>query len=207
MPVVKTEFSCPLCKKAGTKTQIIAGNGMLQCPANSNHRWVDTASFYADDPVMEFKVGPAVFPPADGQVPVTIKVPKRIKAMLDEQFGENIHAQVANVLTLMAEGGEIMLVGKVDYNRISDKLGKRPRDSSELYGILCATMAEVDEARQERDAAVQDLKAYEGLSRNRVVLDLGDQFNYASERAKDESLPLKVWLERAVINALSSNWF
>ena len=206
MPVLKTEFSCPACKKTGITTQIIAADGRLQCPANSNHRWIDTPAFYADGPVMEFKVGPPVFPKVDGQVEVKVNVPKRIKAQLDTAFGNDLHAQVANLLLLLSEGG-VMVIGKVDLERIVDKLGKRPRDSSEMYGIICATMAENDEAKQERDSAVADLKAYEGLSRGRVVLDLGDQFEYAAGKAKDENLPLALWLGRSVKNALENSWF
>jgi hypothetical protein len=206
---VKTEFQCPKCKReTGKSIQIEAVAGVISCPANAGHRWPDTAAFYADGAVMVFKVGPAKFPPVDGQIDYTVKIPKRIKGLLDSSFGDSIHAKIANLLTLMAEGGgDVMLVGKVDYDRIADKLGKKPRDSSELYGILCATMAEVDEAKQERDSAVQDLKAYEGISRGRVVVDLGEQFEYAAGKAKDENLPTKVWIERNLINALGNNWF
>ncbi len=207
MPTMKTEYACSRCEKAGVETQILATDGRLTCPANPEHRWTDTAAFLSESPKMKFKVGLPKFPPVDGQVAVTINVPKRVKGLLDTAFGENIHAQVANVLTLLAEGGEVMLIGKVDYDRIADKLGKKPRDSSELYGILCATMAEVDEAKQERDTAVLDLKAYEGMSRGRVVLDLSDQFEYAAQKARDENLPLAVWLGRAVKSALENNWF
>lgn len=207
MPTLKSEFACPLCKReTGQSTQILATDGRLSCPSNSNHRWADTAAFYADGPQMEFKVPLPKFPPVDGQIEIPVKVPKRIKATLDQAFGERLHAEIANLLLLLSEGG-VMVIGKVDLDRIIDKLGKKPRDSSEMYGIICATMAEVDEAKQERDSAVQDLKAYEGLSRGRVVLDLGDQFEYATGKAKDENMPLALWLGRAVKSALENSWF
>jgi hypothetical protein len=207
MPTLKSEFACPLCKReTGQSTQILATDGRLSCPANSNHRWVDTAAFYADGPEMEFKVPLTKFPPVDGQIEIPVKVPKRIKATLDQAFGERLHAEIANLLLLLSEGG-VMVIGKVDLDRIIDKLGKKPRDSSEMYGIICATMAEVDEAKQERDSAVQDLKAYEGISKGRVVVDLGDQFEYATGRAKDDNLPLKLWIERALRNGLENSWF
>jgi hypothetical protein len=66
MPVLKTEFSCPRCKReTGQSNQISAAEGRLICPSNSNHKWEDTAAFYADGPQMEFKVGPAKFPPVE----------------------------------------------------------------------------------------------------------------------------------------------
>lgn len=204
---MKTEYECPKCKReTGKSNQIEAVAGVISCPANSNHRWPDTAAFYADGATMVFKVSLPKFPAVDGQIEIPVKVPKRIKATLDQAFGERLHAEVANLLLLLSEGG-VMMIGKVDLDRIIDKLGKKPRDSSEMYGIICATMAEVDEAKQERDSAVADLKAYEGLSRGRVVLDLADQFEYAAGKARDENMPLALWLGRAVKSALENSWF
>lgn len=206
MPTMKTEFACPICERAGVETQILATDGRISCPASPAHKWVDTGAFYADNPQMRFKVSLPKFPAVDGQIEIPVKVPKRIKATLDQAFGERLHAEVANLLLLLSEGG-VMMIGKVDLDRIIDKLGKKPRDSSEMYGIICATMAEVDEAKQERDSAVADLKAYEGLSRGRVVLDLADQFEYAAGKARDENMPLALWLGRAVKSALENSWF
>lgn len=207
MPVLKTEFACPKCKReTGQSTQIMAAEGRLSCPANSNHKWVDTAEFYADNPQMEFKVGPAKFPPVEGQTPITLKVPQRIKDALTSRYAGGVDAAVAEVLLQLVDG-DVMIVGETDKQRLFDRLGQKFSNSGELVGVVYAKMCEVDEAKGERDAAVEDLKAYESRSPGRIVVDLGDQFSAAQSKAKDAETPLKVWLETQVSNAIENNWF
>ena len=209
MPQLKTEWACPKCKReTGASTQIVANEGRLSCPANSNHRWVDTADFYSDGATMEFKVGPAKFPPVEGQTPITLKIPLRIKTELAAQWGsdEAVSARVADVLLQMSEG-EVMIVGVTDKGRLFDRLGAKFTNSSELVGIVYAKMCEVDEAKGERDAAIEDLKAYESRSPGRIVIDLGGQFETAKAKAKDAEMPLKEWAETQLRNGIENNWF
>jgi hypothetical protein len=209
MPQFKTEFSCPKCKReTGQSNQISAAEGRLTCPVNSNHRWGDTAAFYADGPVMEFKVGPAKFPPVEGQTPITLKIPLRIKTELEQRWGaeEAVSAKVSDVLLQLTDG-DVMVVGQTDISRLVDRLGQKFANSSELVGIVYAKMCEVDEAKAERDAAVEDLKAYESRSPGRVVINLGDQLSTAQAKAKDAEMPVAVWVEMQLKNGIENNWF
>ncbi len=209
MPTFKSEFSCPRCKKeTGQTNQISAAEGRLICPANSNHRWDDTAAFYADGPVMEFKVGPAKFPPVEGQTPITLKIPLRIKTELAARWGDEdkVAAKISDVLLQLADG-DVMVVGQTDMNRLFDRLGHKFANSSELVGVVYAKMCEVDDAKAEAAAATEDLKAYESRSPGRVVVDLGDQFSTAQAKAKDAETPLKLWVEQQLVNGLQNNWF
>ena len=209
MPQFKTEFSCPKCKReTGQANQILAADGRLICPANPNHKWVDTPSFYADGPVMEFKVGPAKFPPVEGQTPITLKIPLRIKTELEKQWGaeEAVSAKVSDVLLQLVDG-DVMVVGQTDLERLCARLGEKFSNSSELVGVVYAKMCEVDEARAERDSAIEDLKAYESRSPGRVIVDLGTQFEAAKAKAKDAEMPLKTWVETNLLNGIENNWF
>jgi hypothetical protein len=207
MPQLKTEFCCPACEKAtGKHVQILAADGKLICPENSNHRWIDTPSFYADNPKMVFHVGPAKFPPVEGQTPITLKVPQRIKDALDSRYSAGLESVVANVLLQLVDG-DVMVVGQTDMARLFERLGQKFSNSSELVGVVYAKMCEVDEVKAERDAAVADLKAYEGRSIGRVVVDLGDQYATAQAKAKDAEQPLKQWVDDQLRNALANNWF
>jgi hypothetical protein len=209
MPVFKTEFSCPKCKReTGQSNQISAAEGRLTCPANSNHKWDDTAAFYADGPQMEFKVGPAKFPPVEGQTPITLKIPLRIKTELATRWGteEAVAAKISDVLLQLVDG-EVMVVGQTDMTRLFERLGQKFSNSSELVGVVYAKMCEVDEAKAERDSAVEDLKAYESRSPGRIIVDLGDQFETAKGKAKDAESPVKIWVEDQLRNALANNWF
>jgi hypothetical protein len=209
MPQFKTEFSCPKCKReTGQSNQISAADGRLICPANPNHKWVDTPSFYADAPAMEFKVGPAKFPPVEGQTPITLKIPLRLKTELEQRWGaeEAVSAKIVDVLLQLVDG-DVMVLGQTDMSRLFDRLGEKFSNSSELVGVVYAKMCEVDEARGERDSAIEDLKAYESRSPGRVVIDLGSQYQTAVEKAKDAETPLKVWVEQQLINGLQNSWF
>jgi hypothetical protein len=209
MPVTKSEFSCPRCKKeTGQSNQISAADGRLICPVNPNHKWVDTAAFYADGPIMEFRVGPAKFPPVEGQTPITLKIPLRIKTELEQRWGaeEAVSAKIADVLLQLVDG-DVMVLGQGDMTRLFERLGQKFSNSSELVGVVYAKMCEVDEAKGERDSAIEDLKAYESRSPGRVIVDLGTQFEAAKAKAKDAEMPLKEWVQTQLFNGLDNNWF
>ena len=142
MPVIKSEFSCPRCKKeTGQSNQISAADGRLICPVNPNHKWVDTAAFYADGPIMEFRVGPAKFPPVEGQTPITLKIPLRIKTELEQRWGaeEAVSAKIADVLLQLVDG-DVMVLGQGDMTRLFERLGQKFSNSSELVGVVYAKM-------------------------------------------------------------------
>ena len=209
MPQIKTEFACPACEKAtGKHVQILAADGKLICPENSNHRWVDTPSFYNDGPKMVFKVGPAKFPPVEGQTPITLKIPLRIKTELEKRWGaeEAVSAKIADVLLQLVDG-DVMVLGQGDMTRLFERLGQKFSNSSELVGVVYAKMCEVDEARADRDSAIEDLKAYESRSPGRVIVDLGTQFEAAKAKAKDAEMPLKDWCQTQLANGIENNWF
>ena len=211
MPTLKTEFSCPKCKReTGQSNQISAADGRLICQVNSNHKWDDTAAFYADGPTMEFHVGPAKFPTPEGQEPITLKIPVRIKTELAARWGtdEAVSARVSDVLLQLVDG-DVMIIGEQDKNRLFERLGQKFSNSSELVGVVWAKMCEVDEAKAEAAAATEDLKAYESRSPGRVVVDLGDQYETAQSRAKDSEplMTLKMFIESKVQMALRENWF
>lgn len=209
MPTIKTEFGCVFCeRKTGKQVQILASEGKLICPENPAHRWEDTASFYADQPKMIFKVGPAKFPPVEGQTPITIKVPLHLKDSLETRYKDGLSAAVADVLLQMVNGAPLM-IGQTDVERLRDRLGKIPENSSDLVGMVYAMICQAEDAKAERDEAIKDLKAYEGMSRGRVVIDLGQNYEAAVAKAKDAEppMPVAVWLQQRVKSALDDNWF
>jgi hypothetical protein len=209
MPTLKTEFACSLCEKqTGKQVQILATEGRLICPENSNHRWTDTADFYASNPKLVFKVGPAKFPSPEGQTTITLKIPQRIKDALDGRYATGLESVVANVLLQLVDG-DVMVVGETDKNRLFEQLGQNFTNSSELVGVVWAKMCEVDEAKAEAQAATEDLKAYESRSPGRIVVDLGDEYEPAKERAKNSEppMPLKMFIEEKLRMALKENWF
>jgi hypothetical protein len=207
MPVFKTEFACRLCKDAtGKSVQIVAVGGKLECP--NGHSWNDTATFQAmhGKDMMEFKVAPPVFPPQQNHTPITVTVPNSVKDAAQAKFGDKLNPTIAGLLQMLCEG-DILIINATDLQRISDKLGKRPSSSSELYGMIYALGCEMEDAKQITESAQRDLKAYEGMAPGRVVVDLGDQYSECVERSKTAGQPLKFWVESNLRNAVKDNWF
>ena len=207
MPVIKTEYACRTCKETtGKSVQIIATGGKLECA--NGHVWVDTATFQAmhGRDMMEFKVAPPVFPPQVNHVPITVSLPLSVKTAAEAKFGDKLNPTISGLLQMLCEG-DIMIINAADLQRISDKLGKRPASSSELYGMIYALGCEVEDAKQITDNAQRDLKAYEGMAPGRVVVDLGDQYQEAVEKSRGAGQPLKFYVETNLKNALRDNWF
>jgi hypothetical protein len=202
--IVKTEFSCPTCKRTtGTAVQVVANMGKLSCP--KGHTWADTADFYSENPIMEFKVEIPKNLPQQNYAPLTISVPLPLKQHLEATYGEKLSATVAAVLSQLSVNS--MVISDGDLQRLAERLGARPKNSSELVGLIYSKTCETDDAKQERDIAVKDLKAYEGMSPGRIVIDLSDQLVTAQTKAQDAALPVKVWCERVFTGALRDNWF
>ncbi len=212
MPLIKSEFSCPTCKRAGKTNQIYANAGELVCSGDGTHKWVDTQSFYAERPTMDFAVAPRALPLAnkDGVQHVQTKVllPPGLKEKLDAKYGDTTDATLASILMQMVEG-KILIIGQTDLDRIAARMGSEPTTSSELYGMIYAKTEEVLEAKQMAAAAAADLKAYEGLSPGRVVIDLAEQFGEAQERARNSEPPepLAYWCARKLRDGIKDNWF
>ena len=206
MPVIKTEFGCPDCKQStGQSVQIIANGGSLTC--GRGRSWGDTQAFLSRNPLAEFKVEMPKNLPQEGHAPLTISIPIQLKEHLQTNYGEKLSATLTGVLSQLSTNSIVISDGDLERLGMGHILGKRPANSSELVGLIYAKVCEATDAKLEKDEAVKDLKAYEGLSPGRVVIDLGDQLNAARERAKDANMPLKLWVETRFNSALKDGWF
>lgn len=202
-----TEYACPTCEQeTGELNQIVAAAGELRCTKNGEHRWNDSASFVDLHPKMVFAQAPPKALPQQNHTKIEVSVPMSLERELSAKFGEKMSATVSSILAQMVEG-KILIVGQTDIDRIAGKLGSVPQNSSELYGMIYAKTEEVIEAKQIAENAVKDLKAYEGLSPGRIVVNLGDQIGEAASKASDASLPVNVWAERALRMGLENSWF
>jgi hypothetical protein len=207
MPLFKTEYACRTCKDTtGKSVQIVAVSGKFECA--NGHFWNDTATFQAmhGRDMMEFKVAPPVFPPQQNHVPITVTLPLSVKTAAETKFGDKLNPTISGLLQMLCEG-EIMIVNATDLQRISEKLGKRPASSSELYGMIYALGCEVEDAKQLAETARSDVKAYEGMAPGRVVVDLGSEYADAVERSKSAGQPLKFWVETNLRSGIKDNWF
>jgi len=207
MPSLRTGYSCPSCKRfTGDTNEIVAEGRILKCSKVPEHQWADMQDFLDLKPTIEFKMEQQKSISQPNHTPITVNVPVRVKNAIQSRFGEKADSTVAGVLSMMAEG-EVLVVGESDLQRLTTALRERPKNGSHLYGMVYALTEEIKEAKQVSETAESDLKAYEGINVGRVLVNLGNQYATAVEKANSENLPTKVWLERAVINALENSWF
>lgn len=207
MPDVRTEWGCPTCREAGVKGQIVAvGGARLVCSTNSNHFWTDSMEFMKLRPRMEFAAPAPIVSQQTGYTKVEVQIPINHAQTLSAKLGAQFNSTVAGILSMLAEG-EVMIVPAGDLQRIKQLLGQTPQSSSELFGLIYALDLREKEAKADAEAAQKEVAAYEGLNKALVVVNLGDQRENAAEKAKSEGLPLKLYIERNLINALQNNWF
>ena len=206
MPLQPTEYSCPTCKQAGLTNQIVANAGELLCTGNGMHKWNDTQSFKAAKPIMEFKVAAQLPTVQEHYRPMQLMVPQGLPEALVAKFGDKTGPTAASILMQMLEG-RILIVGQTDLDRIKLVLGKEPTSAGELFGMIYAKDEEVKDYKAIADTAKEDLKAYEGMTPNRVMIDLGDQIQQARDLARGAEMPLKLWAEKCLKDGISNGWF
>ena len=202
-----TEYGCPACPKENPG-QINYSSGSITCSLNPAHRWNDSMEFAKLQPVKKFTVAPPKFAAQTNHVKMEAMVPLGVKQALETRWAGKLEATVGGVLTMLSEG-ECLIVPKSDLQRMKERLGKIPESSSELFGLIYALGEAANDAKSEAAAAQQDLAAYKGLSRTSVVINLGDQYSAAADKARSQEPPepIEIFLNRNLKNALSENWF
>lgn len=201
MPVVKTRYACPNCD-----AQINAENRQLICSVNRSHSWNDIQTFMDLKPKVKYEESKPPIMNQPAYVKVEVSVPPMVKQRLEEKFGNTSSSTIAGILGMLAEG-DVMIIPATDLDRMKEKFGKRPESSAELFGIVYSLSMDLETEKLVAENAKKELVAWEGRSFGSVIVDLGKHFQRTVEKARGENLPLKLWLEQRVNNALENNWF
>jgi hypothetical protein len=137
---------------------------------------------------------------------MTVSLPLGVKTAFEQKYAEKAGPTLAALMQVMLEG-EVMIISETDVQRLSEHLGSRPTSSGELVGMAYSMKLQIQEQKDIADSAGRDLKAYESMSPGRVVVDLGTLLGEAQQRAQNDSLPLKLWVETKLKTAIENNWF
>jgi hypothetical protein len=208
MATIRTGYSCPNCKKqTGDLNEVLADNGKLACSKfPEKHSWGDHSDFLDAGPTVDFAQEKQKPAPQRNHTSVNVSVPVPVMNALQNRYGDKMDATLSGQLAVLAEG-ETMILSDSDVQRMSQHLPSRPKNGSHLVGMIFSMYSEIAEAKKMAEDATKDLKAFEGISVGKTVVDLADQYPFAVDRARAEGLPLSVWLSRAVKNALENAWF
>lgn len=207
MSTIRTGYSCVTCKRiTGDINEILAEGGLLVCSKVPEHRWNDMDEFYNLNPTLDFKQVQSRPAPQLNHTNLNVSIPVGTLNVLQSRYGDKLNSTIAGLLNIMAEG-EVMVVSDTDVQRLGTMLNEKPKNSSHLVGMIFAMQSQIQEAKQIAETASKEVKAYEGMSPSTVLINLGDQYNYALDRAKNDSLPLKLWLEKNARAALENAWW
>lgn len=209
MPIIRSGYSCPTCKrKTGDINEVVADGGKLSCSKHPEHRWDDSSDFLDAQPDIDFKQAQERPKSQSNHTSLSVSIPVNTANRLLEMFGDRMDVTVAGVLNTIAEG-EVMMVGETDLKRIGGALKERPKNAGHLFGLLFALTEQIEELRLIAENAQKEVKAYEGISPGRVVVNLADLLEPARQRAQNEEppLPLGLWLERQIRTAIENNWW
>lgn len=207
MSTIRTGYSCPSCKRGtGDTNEVLAEGGALVCSKVPAHRWNDMDEFYSLSPTLDFKQVQTRPAPQANHTNLNVSLPVGTLNVLTSRYGEKLNSTIAAILNTLAEG-EVMIIGDTDVQRLGMMFSEKPKNSSHLVGLIFAMQSQIQESKQIAETASKEVKAYEGMSPGTILVNLSDQYNYALDRAKNDSLPLKIWLERQIRNALENAWW
>lgn len=208
MADVRTGYGCPLCEKTtGEISEIIARDGRsFVCSRVAGHSWEDLATLQDLQPKIRFQQEQERPAPQQNQTNVNVSISVPLYNDLLAKYGDKLSVTLAGALKVIAEG-EAMMISKEDLEQIERSLPEKPKNARHLSGIIFAMSQQVTEAKQEVEQAAEQLKAYQGFAPNAVMADLGQYMAFAAGRAKEENMPVKVWLDGKLKHAFENNWW
>lgn len=210
MADLRTGYGCPLCERTtGDTNEIIARDGRsFVCSKVPAHAWADSDELGNMEPKIRFQQQQERPAPQPNHTSVSVSISVPAYNALLARYGDRMGATLSSIAGVMAEG-EPMIISEEDVQQIAliPGIAEKPKNARHLIGLIFAMQEQVREAKQIAETAAGEIKAYENMAPGKVVIDLGEQNTYALDRAKNEGLPLKVWLQTQIQNALASAWF
>jgi hypothetical protein len=211
MPTIATGYSCPSCKReSGATNEILADNSRLTCSKVPAHVWNDVDEFMSTGPRIEFRHEMEKPAPQANHTSLNLSIPVSTLNVLQAKYGDKLNSTLAGLCQVLVEG-EPMIISDTDVQRLSggECLGEKPKNGSHLVGLVFSLRLQVGEAKMAAEAATKDMAAFQGMAPGRVVIDLGDQYAFAQQRAQAEEppIPVSLWVQRGVRTAVENNWW
>lgn len=209
MPRVKAGLACPLCDQAKVDSELFveagAGGARTICATgNPEHSWTDQSILQALAP-RRVQLAPRPDAVQKDHVSLTLSVPAKTKELLEAKFGDRLSTSLTSVLQACADP-EMMMLNAVDLQRIEERLGSKPKSSSELFGILFQLGEEVKQSRNDYERLKRQQNVRTGTIGEGVVLDLGDWMSKGVAKAADSGLSLEEFLGKYLRDSLENDW-
>lgn len=211
MPLIATGYSCPFCKReTGSTNEINADSGKLVCSKVGSHVWNDMEEFMSLGPRIDFRHAAERPAPQQNHTGLNLSLPVNTLNVLQNRYGDKLQSTIAGLCQVLAEG-EVLVLSESDVERLGkgETLGEKPKNGSHLVGLVFALRQQVLEAKQTAEAASKDVQAFQGMAPGRVVVDLGEFYATAQQRAQAEEppMPVAVFIQRCLKTGLENNWW
>lgn len=210
MAAIKTGYACPLCEKSEETNEVIAEGGKLKCSKVPGHIWTDSDSFSELNPKIRFQQAQERPAPQENHTNVNVSISVPLYNDLLAKYGDKLSAALVGALKIIAEG-EPMIISKEDLQQIEKVLGEagfeKPKSARHMAGIIFSMHQQLLEAKEVTRDAVEQAKAYEGMVPGTTVVNLGQYYQHCLSQAKEESMPVKPWLESKLNHAFENNWW
>jgi hypothetical protein len=209
MPRVKAGLACPLCDAEKVESELYveagAGGARTICGSgNMGHVWTDQDSLKALLP-RRLKLAPRPDAVQTDHVTLQLSVPASTKKVLEEKYGERLSTSLTSVLQACADPA-MMLLNAVDLQRIEERLGQKPKSSSELFGLLFQLGEEVKQWRNDCERLKRQMGVRGGSVASGVTVDLGDWMSKGVAKAADSGVSLEEFLGKYLRDSLENDW-
>lgn len=177
---------------------------VVQCPNVSEHRWTDTMQLRNMRP-RKLEVVKRPDAVQTNHVSVTLSVPAHTEKALRARYGDKLATSLTSVLQACAEP-EMMILNSVDLDRIQQRLGFRPKSSSELFGRIFQMGEEIGSMKNEVERVTRMAMIRKRGSAEGVILDLGEQLPKAVAKSQESGYDLEEWLGNYVKMSIENDW-
>lgn len=196
-------LECPVCKNG---VHLKSSPSGVYCTTNPTHRWNDTASLLSMNPKRLPVPGQNREKIQDGYESISLSIPSKLRAMLQERFKERLSSTIAGVLYALAEPGSFV-VGKDDAERIEKTIGKTVKDGNSLFGEVYALQSELTTVKANYEAVMQSRgeQSTPGGA-GRVVINIQPIFEQVAARAKFRETNIEKLCEEIIGMGVQNGW-
>lgn len=204
MPKINAGLACPLCDVSGITNELYQVTPGLVVECNSGHRWTDTSALRAANP-RRLEVAKRADIVQPNHVAMSVMVPGQTEAALRAKYGDKFSSTLSALLQAASEP-EMIVMTASDLDRIQERLGFKPKSSSELFGRIFQMGEEIKSLQTQlegakRTAAVRKKGAGEG-----IIIDLGTQLPKAVAKAEEGGYEIEDWIGEYVRMSLENDW-
>lgn len=204
-----TGLGCPTCwnNGQGVKSMLFSRQGKFAYYCRTGHEFNDLPELLALDPP-KLPV-PQKHTQQEGHVQVQLAIPEGLKNTLLQKFGspEKLSQSLAGILRTLSES-QCFMFNEIDIDRVGQIAGSRPKNGSELVGIIHAKNEKIKELEAARGtpAGQQAQSTSVGVPEGKLLIDASEFLPRARALANFRNQTVEQVCEGTLKLALENGW-